>query len=131
MNYLATKFRAWLAAQNLQRGLEFGGLSSAERAQDVLLGAGQDLTGPGVSLPAGRGEHGADAAAIGGVGAALDEAILLQPVDELRDIGTDALLMLGELAQRHPCPGVGQMPQQPGLGERQPHVLERGLEARL
>src|SRR4029079_1451588 len=78
---------------------ELGALRCVHTTGDLLLDRADGLDAGGVPLLAEGGELGANGATILAAGAALDEPVGLEPVDELGDVGADAAEPAGEVAK--------------------------------
>ena len=85
----------------------------------------------GVPGPPELGDLGADGTAILRVGQALDEAVRLESVDELSNVGLHARDTLGQLSEWERLPGLGEVPEGTHFGKRQPGRRERRLQPRL
>src|SRR5437016_4515128 len=64
-------------------------------------------------------------------GATPNQPVLLEPIDDLRDVGSHAALVLRQLGERQRLLRLGQQPEQPQLGEREPQRAHGGFEPRL
>ena len=111
-----------------QQSDELGALGGVGAAGDLLLNGADGLDAGGVPLLAEGGELGADGAAILIAGAAFDEPVGLEPVDELSDVGADAAQPAGEVPQGQGSLTLHELLEGVELGDRQAHGAERLLE---
>lgn len=92
---------------------------------------GEYRVGPLVRRAALPGRGSANRSPVRRIGSALGEALSLQPVDELGDVGLAAAVTLCELRESDRLGSLHQMPQRPELCEREPDRAKRGFRARF
>src|SRR6478672_1760384 len=111
-----------------QQSDELGALRGVGAVGDLLLDRTDGPDASGVALLAEGGELGANGAAILTAGAALHQAVGLQPVDELGDVGADAAQPAGEVAKGERVLALHELLDGVELGDREADGSERFLE---
>jgi len=111
-----------------QQSDELGALRGVGAVGDLLLDRTDGPDAGGVALLAEWGELGANGAAILAAGAALDQPVRLEAVDELGDVGADAAQPAGEVTQRERVIALHELIERVELGERKADSAERFLE---
>ncbi len=126
--------RCGAASPFAERAKSGGQLRSRTRTESLVeraLVIGKENVGPVVRGTTGVRDCRSDRAAVIRIGHPAHEAIGLEPVDELRDVGPPATVPLSELRERERLGGQHEVPERSELGEREARRGERPLGARF
>ena len=102
-----------------------------EGTEQLALGDLEDLQSARMRGAPRVREHGQARSPIGRVGGAADEAVGLEPIDELRDVRLHAREPIRELPEREGAAGFGEPPKRGELREREAHFAEPRFDATL
>jgi len=119
------------AERDAHQSDELGALRRVGAVGNLLLDRTDGLDTGSMALLAEGGELGSNGAAILAAGAALDEAVGLEPVDELGDVGADAAQPAGEVTEGEGPLALHELLERIELGDGEAHRSERFLEAIL
>jgi len=111
-----------------QQSDELGALRGVGAVGDLLLDRTDGPDASGVALLSEGGELGANGAAILTAGAALHQAVGLEPIDELGDVGSDAAQTAGEVAESERVLALHELLEGVELRDREADGSERLLE---
>lgn len=95
------------------------------------MGRGDGPCSCGVAVGAGARQAGPNDSAVVPVSDPFNEAFGFEPIDELRDVGTDAATAVRELAQRQRLACSSQMLQHAVLGQREADGVQGRFESPL
>src|SRR6266702_7793789 len=117
--------------QRGERVLEAHRLAGLERLDDRALRVRERADTLGMRLLARGRQLGQDAAPVVRIGAPADQAVLLEAIDQLGDVGAHAVLARSEIGQGQGFPGIRQKVEHRELRQGQSCRAQGRLEARL